>query len=435
MRTWLDRSAAAYDYAARIPGDSPQAAEMKWEMLRTVSLFWDSIEHSGLANDDLRMDWSVVCQRLAQDGQASSWMDRASTSLAQVSPAGRDSDYYALANAALKGTDADDKPLAQLNQWLKAWPSSWSVNFLAWKLDEAVSAAPPAVNNSGHGAYLQFLAARWHRWIIYCVSGLILIPAWICLRKPFPRRKRSERLQKLWPLALTLCLVFGTSFVAKVAVRYLAAWLRDAPPWLSFVSAAGPQWAEAAWQLTFASFLCCTPWVAKAGLSAGWGSTWQVLGIEWKDFVRPRLVFTGFSVACIFATLSSLLKQVMGVAGWGNPLLDAASRWPFSQNLGYSLFMLGFMLVLAPLVEEVVYRGYLFATLRRRFSPGVAIVLTAVLFAAAHGYSLRGTISVFFGGIALGCIRHQTGRLASSIILHASINALAYVDLAFLNFG
>ncbi len=435
MRTWLDRAAAAYDYATRMSDGTPQAAGMKREMLRTLPLYWDNIERSGLASDDVRIDWSIICLRVAQDGQARAWKNRAWTSLAQVAPAARDSDYYVLARAALSNTVPDDKPMAQLHQWLKVSPTSWSGRFLAWKLHAVPTVATFTVNQSGLTTYVQLLAARWYGWIMAGLGAVLLIPAWICLRKPFPRRKRSERLQKLWPLTLTLCLVFGTFFAVRLAMRYIADWMPGAAPWHSFVIAVGPQWAAVVWQCTIVALYGCIPWVTKAGLSAGWGSTWQVLGVEWKDFIKPRLLFTASAAACIYAACSLLLKPVSRLSGWGNPLLDMASRWPFSHDPEYNVFMLGYALVFAPLLEEVIHRGYLFAALRRRFNPGIAIAVTAVLFAADHAYSLSGTVSVLLAGVALGFVRHRTNRLAASILMHASINALVFADLAFLNFS
>src|SRR5207249_4754609 len=55
--------------------------------------------------------------------------------------------------------------------------------------------------------------------------------------------------------------------------------------------------------------------------------------------------------------------------------------------------------VMAPVFEEMVFRGLLFATLRRRFGwIGSAVISTAV-FAAAHAYGALGFASVFWTGV------------------------------------
>lgn len=90
----------------------------------------------------------------------------------------------------------------------------------------------------------------------------------------------------------------------------------------------------------------------------------------------------------------------------------------------------------APLFEELFFRGLLQGQLTERFGPAVAVVVTAVVFGAAHFGNDPGfgglvlAVGIGAGGLVLGFIRHLTGRLGSSMATHALFNASAMAILA-----
>ena len=72
-----------------------------------------------------------------------------------------------------------------------------------------------------------------------------------------------------------------------------------------------------------------------------------------------------------------------------------------------------------------MFRGLLFATLRRRFGPGTAAVLSASIFAVAHGYGVLGFAVVFWSGLLWAWAYERTGSLLPSIASHATDNLIA----------
>lgn len=80
--------------------------------------------------------------------------------------------------------------------------------------------------------------------------------------------------------------------------------------------------------------------------------------------------------------------------------------------------------VLAPVVEECVFRGFLFDALGLEFSPWVTWVSTSVLFAAYHVDPVH-VIAVFFTGLFLGWLRWMSGSIWPSMIAHGINNVLA----------
>ncbi len=85
----------------------------------------------------------------------------------------------------------------------------------------------------------------------------------------------------------------------------------------------------------------------------------------------------------------------------------------------------------APVIEEILYRGFLQQAFRRvGVGPWPAILLTSGIFALMH-YSvlppdsaISAMTALLILAIALGMIRERTGLIAPCIIAHAMFNAL-----------
>jgi membrane protease YdiL (CAAX protease family) len=85
--------------------------------------------------------------------------------------------------------------------------------------------------------------------------------------------------------------------------------------------------------------------------------------------------------------------------------------------------------VLTPVFEEIIFRGLLFATLRRRFGTGTAAVLSASIFAIAHGYGVLGFAAVFWSGLLWALAYERTGSLLPSMAAHAADNLMASIGV------
>lgn len=79
--------------------------------------------------------------------------------------------------------------------------------------------------------------------------------------------------------------------------------------------------------------------------------------------------------------------------------------------------------VMAPLVEEFVFRGVIMQPLRR-FGNHFAVITTAVFFALVHG-SPANIVFAFLSGIAIGYVVIYTKSLWAGIVIHALNNATA----------
>ncbi len=85
--------------------------------------------------------------------------------------------------------------------------------------------------------------------------------------------------------------------------------------------------------------------------------------------------------------------------------------------------------ILAPLAEEVFFRGLL-QSMVRRYTTGAwpAIIISSVVFAAMHWHTPQNIVSLLALGIVLGYSYEYTGRLYRPILIHALFNAVAVAD-------
>jgi membrane protease YdiL (CAAX protease family) len=83
--------------------------------------------------------------------------------------------------------------------------------------------------------------------------------------------------------------------------------------------------------------------------------------------------------------------------------------------------------LVAPFVEEVIFRGFLYPVVERRFGRVCALVATALLFSGVHVSQLWGSwpaiILITVVGFTLSSVRAQTDALLPSFIIHLSYNS------------
>jgi len=98
-------------------------------------------------------------------------------------------------------------------------------------------------------------------------------------------------------------------------------------------------------------------------------------------------------------------------------------------NHNYEYFLAFFTLVIvAPVAEEILFRGYLLGKLRKYIPVWASILVTSLLFGLVH-FSWNVGVDVFALSIILCLLRIQTGRLWPSILLHMIKNGIAFYFL------
>ena len=89
-----------------------------------------------------------------------------------------------------------------------------------------------------------------------------------------------------------------------------------------------------------------------------------------------------------------------------------------------------FAITLAPLLEELFFRGLVYPLLRRAVSIIPAVLLTAAAFAGIHGaqlgYAWAPILSIFVVGIVLTLVRERTNSVAASFLTHCGYNCTLF---------
>jgi membrane protease YdiL (CAAX protease family) len=133
-----------------------------------------------------------------------------------------------------------------------------------------------------------------------------------------------------------------------------------------------------------------------------------------QELRRPWLVL--LAVAGVIA-----LRWLLGMAGLEDMqyevfagMTEAAVQTPVRFAL--------VMLVVAPLAEELFFRGWLWERLREHWPAPVVAVVTCALFIWAHGDI---ALAVLPGAVAVTAARLWCGGLRASLLLHVVLNLLA----------
>jgi len=147
---------------------------------------------------------------------------------------------------------------------------------------------------------------------------------------------------------------------------------------------------------------------------------------SWMDIVLPLPGFViYFFVAAILAYIASVTFPGFNA--------DQVQETGFSQLTNNFEYILAFvtLIIVAPLAEEVLFRGYLYGWLRKKMPIWLAMLLTSALFGFLHGQWNVG-INVFALSLVLCSLREVTGSIWAGILLHMLKNGLAFY-LLFIN--
>lgn len=155
-----------------------------------------------------------------------------------------------------------------------------------------------------------------------------------------------------------------------------------------------------------------------------WGDVPRAIGMffVYYGIEFAALIVIGFIAQWIGASgFQEMLgqDQVIGFAKYGNSVTDL-------------IFIFMALVVIPPVCEEIVMRGFLFGKLseKMKFKGGfwVAALVTSLLFAVAHGQWNVG-IDTFILSMVLCWVRRETGSLWTGIIVHMLKNGLAFLLL------
>ena len=186
-------------------------------------------------------------------------------------------------------------------------------------------------------------------------------------------------------------------------------------------------------------------WTTVANALVYLVSTFLIIWVPVKLFKKSRLsredlglkdlpTWTDIGLAPV-GLIAYLILATIIVAIFSNfSFFDATQTQELGYNIvnGFDRIVAFFALcIAAPIAEETVFRGWLYAKLRsiipgKRISLILSMILVSVLFGIMHGQWNVG-VNVFAMSIVLCALREVTGTIYSGILLHIIKNTIAFV--------
>jgi membrane protease YdiL (CAAX protease family) len=144
---------------------------------------------------------------------------------------------------------------------------------------------------------------------------------------------------------------------------------------------------------------------------------WQTLGLRGFQGVMLGLGLALMLLAYAFNLLHNLLLLLLGLR------IQPDYVGLFERLKSPWLLLVGSVLV-APVVEEIFFRGFVFAGLRQRFGWQKAALLSAAIFAVIH-LTPAVILPIFVLGCFLAFIYHYSRSLWPAILMHMLVNGVS----------
>ena len=165
-----------------------------------------------------------------------------------------------------------------------------------------------------------------------------------------------------------------------------------------------------------------------------WGALGLKRSLSWSDIAIGLLsILPYYLVSYLVVTLLS------GAFHFVDP--TQAQDIPFENLVQRYEYIVSFLalVVLAPIAEELMFRGYFLGKMSEMINKWAAVVITALIFGLLHlpgavtgnSITLQWAVAAdtFALGLVLGALRIWTGSIWAGILLHMLKNAIAYFIL------
>jgi membrane protease YdiL (CAAX protease family) len=162
----------------------------------------------------------------------------------------------------------------------------------------------------------------------------------------------------------------------------------------------------------------------------------QWLGMKWQGWPWLLLMGPGTVVLMwvIFAGLYSMgyneLMESLGV----KQVQDTVELFQKNEDVAVLVLMGVTAVIVAPICEEVVFRGYLYPVLKKFNGLWVGAVVSALIFSAAHG-SMSALLPLFIFGLALVFLYEWTGSIWAPMVVHFLFNGATVAMQMLVRFG
>jgi membrane protease YdiL (CAAX protease family) len=146
-------------------------------------------------------------------------------------------------------------------------------------------------------------------------------------------------------------------------------------------------------------------------------------GVGWAPVRSRRIAWAVVGLVLALAAAATLASTLEA---------DAMRAWTaYLERPGALVITVAFAVTLAPLFEELYFRGFWQGVLRRRMGAAPAVLLPALGFAALHGGQYNGAwfslTVILLLGLSAGVLREVSGSTLPAVMLHLGYNSVAIV--------
>lgn len=161
-----------------------------------------------------------------------------------------------------------------------------------------------------------------------------------------------------------------------------------------------------------------------------YASTIEDFSFKWIGSVKTLLwVFISYIFYIGLSIFIIMLFSTLGIDIFGfeptKSLFDVFGR----ETSGFT-FAFIVAVVIAPIVEEVFFRGFVLQTLVKKISPFWGVVLTAMIFASVH-FEFQSIMPLLILSIVLNVLYIKTKSIWPGIVFHVMNNSIAFIIMIF----
>lgn len=142
---------------------------------------------------------------------------------------------------------------------------------------------------------------------------------------------------------------------------------------------------------------------------------------RWRDALKGGWGY--LALLPIVAVGALAWKALLRYFGIEAPAQEALTLIAFRSSGMLKVYFIFIGALVAPLAEELLFRGVLLPALARKFGAGAGLLFSAMIFSALH-FNVAVLIPIFLLGLAFGAAYLVTGRLGVSIVMHLLFNSV-----------
>jgi len=249
-----------------------------------------------------------------------------------------------------------------------------------------------------------------------CLLGLLVLPLWW-------RWMRRRELAPVTPVRSSMDAIWPVPVGFAVMVVYMA---------LLALAVGAVKRSQDAYETAQIDDATSLLWMARI-----WIGVAVVMGLAIAAAVLPRLsrssVAVPHAIALGVLTFLAALPVVYGIAYVESLLFGELPPQKMVEMIGGSaegsreLVLLA--IIVAPLLEEIVFRGFFWAGLRRTRGPRFALIFTAILFGLVHVPPVAAVLPLAALGVFLAVLMERTGSVLACFVTHAAFNSFSVAAL------